>query len=66
MLTSNTGFGLDALRNDFANISMIVFVCNDFTRSEQFDYLRRNEKLIIGPAVIKKRALDGLVILLGI
>ncbi|VDN23821.1 unnamed protein product [Gongylonema pulchrum] len=37
----------------------IVFVCDDFTNCYRFRYLRSCGKPIIGPALIRKRAVDG-------
>uniref|UniRef100_A0A1I8EM24 RhoGEF domain-containing protein n=4 Tax=Wuchereria bancrofti TaxID=6293 RepID=A0A1I8EM24_WUCBA len=56
-------FGIELLESEdgyeFTKNTDITFLCSEFTDCRWFKYLNSCQKPIIGPAIIRKRAVDG-------
>lgn len=56
-------FGIELLESEdgyeFTKDTDITFLCSEFTDCRWFKYLNSCQKPIIGPAIIRKRAVDG-------
>ncbi|EJD76560.1 RhoGEF domain-containing protein [Loa loa] len=56
-------FGIELLESEdgyeFTKDADITFLCSEFIDCRWFKYLNSCQKLIIGPAIIRKRAIDG-------
>ncbi|VBB27177.1 unnamed protein product [Acanthocheilonema viteae] len=56
-------FGIELLESEdgyeFTKDANITFLCSEFTDCRWFKYLNSCQKPIIGPAIIRKRAVDG-------